>query len=124
MATSKREMAGWLIVGAALFGSEQATGQDAFGRRAPSTEIRGIVKSVDATAGKITIVVAPGRQEDERGDHQDQERRSHFPSFQRVFCVVERRSLARGYGMPWSDVRGARLGDLAMMRAVFLLTLH
>lgn len=61
--TSKREMAGWLLVGAAFLGMEQTgTAQD-FGRRPNATpEVRGIVKSVEAKAGTITIMTGQTRE--------------------------------------------------------------
>lgn len=57
MASTKREMASLLLLGAAMFGMEQAA--DAQDRRgAPPPEVRGVVKAVDAGGGTITLALA------------------------------------------------------------------
>lgn len=59
---SKREMAGWLLVGAAFLGMEQATTAQDVGRRPAAPEVRGIVKTVDAKGGVITVMTGQSRE--------------------------------------------------------------
>jgi len=62
---SKREIAGWLLAGAAFLGMDPAGAQD-FGRRQAAPEVRGIVKAVDAKTGTITVMT--GQTRDNVGD--------------------------------------------------------
>ena len=71
MRTSNRKLLGCLVVAAAGFVWSQAAAQERGGRGPGGTEVRGAVKSVDATGMKITIAVPPGRDEGRDAPHKE-----------------------------------------------------